>query len=78
MGAIDGGSIGQTLGGHIGGISTALLHNGRFSPLVHLHTQPALAPEETKILIAITVKVARLRIICMVLPPTNSSFDIKI
>jgi len=38
-GAIDGGAIGQILGGHIGGKSIDDSHMGFISPLTHLHTQ---------------------------------------
>lgn len=48
IGAIEGGAIGQTLGGHMGGISRVLVHKGTFCPFVHLHTHSAFAPEMGK------------------------------
>lgn len=48
IGSIDGGAVGQTLGGQMGGISSALLHRGTFSPFVHRHTQSALASEKAR------------------------------
>ena len=45
---MDGGAIGQMVGGHIGGMSNVLLHNGTFCPFVHLHSHSALASETIK------------------------------
>jgi hypothetical protein len=45
---MDGGAIGQMVGGHIGGMSNALLHNGTFCPFMHLHSHSALASETIK------------------------------
>jgi hypothetical protein len=40
---IDGGTIGQTVGAHIGGMSIALEQMPCIAPLTHRHTQPAEA-----------------------------------
>lgn len=39
---MDGGTIGQTVGGQIGGASSALVQIGVISPSTHRHTQVAL------------------------------------
>jgi hypothetical protein len=48
MGAIEGGAIGQILGGHMGGTSKALVHKGTFCPFVHLHSHSAFTSEVKK------------------------------
>jgi hypothetical protein len=43
MGGIDGGTIWQTFGAHIGGTSKEVEQSGRTSPFTHLQTQSAVA-----------------------------------
>jgi hypothetical protein len=44
IGAIDGDVIPQVVGGQIGGMSSAFVHNGCILLFTHRHTQAASAP----------------------------------
>jgi hypothetical protein len=65
-GCKDGGSIGQTLGGHIGGKSSEPLHKGWFSPFMQVHTQEAKEGYAKIINIEVSINnvFIKLRLIC--------------